>query len=57
MNLQIKEASSFIILRPHEDNTSKKSVGFTLLTPSYEGRLLKLRGRVAMVLAPFSKSF
>ena len=57
INLQIKEASSFIIWRPHDDNTSKKSVVLTLLTPSYDGLLLKLRGRVAIVLAPFSKSF
>jgi hypothetical protein len=27
------------------------------LLPSKDGRDLKLRGRVAMVLAPFSKSF
>jgi hypothetical protein len=35
----------------------KKSVPFTRFVPSKDGRLLKFRGRVAMVLAPFSKSF
>ena len=34
----------------------KKSVPFTLFVPSNEGRLLKFLGRVAMVLAPFSRS-
>jgi len=29
----------------------------TLLTPSYDGLLLKLRGSVAIVLAPFSNNF
>ena len=57
MKREIKEASSFIIWRPHFDKHEKKSSAFTLLTPSNEGNDLKLRGSVAIVLAPFSKSF
>ena len=56
MNLAIKEASSLIICNPHDDKQLKKSVAFTLLSPSKDGRLLKFRGRVAIVLAPLSRS-
>jgi hypothetical protein len=42
--------------KPHAAKQLKKSVPFTLLTPSNEGKLLKFLGRVAMVLAPFSRS-
>ena len=56
INLEINEASSFIICNPQLAKQLKKSVPFTLLVPSNEGRLLKFLGRVAIVLAPFSKS-
>ena len=57
INLEIKAASSLIICNPHEDKQLKKSVPLTRFVPSKDGRLLKFLGRVAMVLAPFSKSF
>ena len=57
MNLEIKDASSLIICNPQADRQLKKSVPFTLLLPSKEGRLLKFLGRVAIVFAPFSRSF
>ena len=55
MNLEIKDASSLIICNPQADRQLKKSVPFTLLLPSKEGRLLKFLGRVAIVFAPFSR--
>ena len=46
-----------IICNLHDDNALKKSVAFTLLLLSNDGRLLKILGNVAIVFAPFSKSF
>jgi hypothetical protein len=43
--------------KPHDDNALKKSEGFTLLLLSNDGKLLKIRGNVAIVFAPFSNSF
>ena len=57
MNLEIKDASSLIICNPQAERQLKKSVPFTLLFPSKEGRLLKFLGSVAIVFAPFSRSF
>ena len=57
MKREINEASSFIICRPHFDKHEKKSSALTLFVPSNDGKDLKLRGSVAIVLAPFSKSF
>jgi len=57
INIDINDASSFIIWRPHFDRHEKKSWEFTLLVPSNDGKDLKLRGSVAIVFAPFSKSF
>jgi hypothetical protein len=54
--LDIKVVSSLIMCKPHAAKQLKKSVPFTLLTPSNEGKLLKFLGRVAMVFAPFSRS-
>ena len=57
MNLEINDASSLIICNPQAERQLKKSVPFTLLFPSKDGRLLKFRGSVAIVFAPFSRSF
>ena len=57
MNLHIKTASSFIICNPIESNALKKSFVCTLDAPSKDGRDLNKRGSVAIVFAPFSKSF
>ena len=57
MNLEIKDASSLIMCNPQAERQLKKSVPFTLLFPSKEGRLLKFLGSVAIVFAPFSRSF
>ena len=43
--------------KPHDDNALKKSEGFTLLLLSNDGKLLKIRGNVAIVFAPFSNNF
>ena len=56
-NSKKKYKKNNLIHNYESDKHEKKSSAFTLFTPSNEGKDLKLRGSVAIVLAPFSKSF